>query len=35
VTLLEGLITSGWRLSDEVGRNYFAHAETQDAMVSA
>jgi uncharacterized circularly permuted ATP-grasp superfamily protein/uncharacterized alpha-E superfamily protein len=35
LSLLERLIEAGWRLSDEVGRCYFAHAEAHDAMVSA
>jgi uncharacterized circularly permuted ATP-grasp superfamily protein/uncharacterized alpha-E superfamily protein len=35
VSLMGRLIEAGWRLSDEVGRNYFAHAESNDAMVSA
>jgi uncharacterized circularly permuted ATP-grasp superfamily protein/uncharacterized alpha-E superfamily protein len=35
ISLLERLMEAGWRLSDEVGRCYFAHAEAQDAMVSA
>ncbi|MCH8178159.1 MAG: circularly permuted type 2 ATP-grasp protein [Proteobacteria bacterium] len=29
------LIDAGWRLSDEVARLYFVHAEPHDAMVSA
>lgn len=29
------LIDAGWRLSDEVARLYFVHAEPNDAMVSA
>jgi len=33
--LLNRLIDAGWRLSDEVGRRYFAHAEPTDSMVSA
>ena len=32
--LLNRLLEAGWRLSDEVGRLYFAHAEPEDAMVS-
>ncbi|HEX5312719.1 circularly permuted type 2 ATP-grasp protein [Aquabacterium sp.] len=32
--LLESLVTLGWRLSDEVGRRYFVHAEPTDSMVS-
>ena len=32
--LLKALIDMGWRLSDEVGRRYFAHAEPTDSMVS-
>ena len=35
VAMLERLLEASWRLSDEVGRCYFAHAEAQDAMVSA
>lgn len=35
LNLLNRLIDVGWRLSDEVGRRYFAHAETTDSMVSA
>ena len=35
VALMGRVIEAGWRLSDEVGRCYFAHAEAQDAMVSA
>jgi uncharacterized circularly permuted ATP-grasp superfamily protein/uncharacterized alpha-E superfamily protein len=34
-TLLNRLTEAGWRLSDEVGRRYFAHAEPTDSMVSA
>ncbi|HET8869162.1 MAG TPA: alpha-E domain-containing protein, partial [Aquabacterium sp.] len=33
--LMQTLIDLGWRLSDEVGRRYFAHAEPTDSMVSA
>jgi uncharacterized circularly permuted ATP-grasp superfamily protein/uncharacterized alpha-E superfamily protein len=33
--LLNRLIEAGSRLSDEVGRRYFAHAESTDSMVSA
>lgn len=33
--MLNRLIEAGWRLSDEVGRRYFAHAEPTDSMVSA
>ncbi|NBD21842.1 hypothetical protein GTZ97_14355 [Aquabacterium fontiphilum] len=33
--MLNRLLDAGWRLSDEVGRLYFAHAEPNDAMVSA
>jgi uncharacterized alpha-E superfamily protein len=33
--MLTRLIDAGWRLSDEVGRRYFAHAEPTDSMVSA
>ena len=32
--LLESLVSLGWRLSDEVGRRYFVHAEPTDSMVS-
>ena len=32
--LLHSLIELGWRLSDEVGRRYFVHAEHTDSMVS-
>lgn len=35
LTMLQTLIELGWRLSDEVGRRYFAHAEPTDSMVSA
>ncbi|MBI2733503.1 MAG: circularly permuted type 2 ATP-grasp protein [Aquabacterium sp.] len=35
LALLNRLIDAGWRLSDEVGRRYFAHAEPTDSMVSA
>ncbi|MEY4766535.1 MAG: hypothetical protein RI907_3208 [Pseudomonadota bacterium] len=35
IAMAERLLEAGWRLSDEVGRCYFAHAEAQDAMVSA
>lgn len=35
LNMLNRLIDAGWRLSDEVGRRYFAHAETTDSMVSA
>lgn len=34
IDLLQALIDLGWRLSDEVGRRYFAHAEPTDSMVS-
>ena len=34
IDLLQALIDLGWRLSDEVGRCYFAHAEPTDSMVS-
>ncbi len=33
--LLDRLLEASWRLSDEVGRLYFAHAEPTDSMVSA
>lgn len=33
--LLSNLIALGWRLSDEVGRRYFAHSAPTDSMVSA
>lgn len=33
--MLNRLLDTAWRLSDEVGRLYFAHAEPNDAMVSA
>lgn len=32
--MLDRLLETGWRLSDEVGRLYFAHAEPTDSMVS-
>ncbi|MEK8087500.1 circularly permuted type 2 ATP-grasp protein [Aquabacterium sp. A3] len=35
LNLLNRLLDASWRLSDEVGRLYFAHAEPEDAMVSA
>lgn len=35
LAMLNRLIEAGWRLSDEVGRRYFAHAEPTDSMVSA
>ncbi len=35
LAMLDRLIDASWRLSDEVGRRYFAHAEPTDAMVSA
>jgi uncharacterized circularly permuted ATP-grasp superfamily protein/uncharacterized alpha-E superfamily protein len=35
IALLDRLIEASWRLSDEVGRRYFAHAEQVDSMVSA
>ncbi|HEX5358264.1 MAG TPA: alpha-E domain-containing protein, partial [Aquabacterium sp.] len=35
LNMLNRLIDAGWRLSDEVGRRYFAHAEPTDSMVSA
>ena len=35
LALLDQLLDAGWRLSDEVGRLYFAHAESTDSMVSA
>jgi uncharacterized alpha-E superfamily protein len=35
LTMLDRLADAGWRLSDEVGRRYFAHAEPTDSMVSA
>ena len=35
LSMLNRLIEAGWRLSDEVGRRYFAHAEPTDSMVSA
>jgi uncharacterized circularly permuted ATP-grasp superfamily protein/uncharacterized alpha-E superfamily protein len=35
LALLNRLIDAGWRLSDELGRRYFAHAEPNDSMVSA
>lgn len=33
--LLDRLLEASWRLSDEIGRLYFAHAEPTDSMVSA
>lgn len=33
--MLNELVDRGWRLSDEVSRRYFAHAEPTDSMVSA
>lgn len=35
LAMLTRLTDAGWRLSDEVGRRYFAHAEPTDSMVSA
>lgn len=35
LALCTRLSDASWRLSDEVARLYFVHAETQDAMVSA
>ncbi|AWI54036.1 hypothetical protein DEH84_11825 [Aquabacterium olei] len=35
LALLDRLIDASWRLSDEVGLRYFAHAEPTDSMVSA
>ena len=35
LSLLDRLLEVSWRLSDEVGRIYFAHAEPTDLMVSA
>jgi len=35
LALLNRLLETGWRLSDEVGRQYFVHAEQHDSMVSA
>lgn len=35
LNVLDRLTDAGWRLSDEVGRRYFAHAEPTDSMVSA
>lgn len=35
LTLLNRLVDTSWRLSDEVGLRYFAHAEPTDSMVSA
>ena len=35
LAMLDRLIEAGWRLSDEVGRRYFAHAERTDSTVSA
>lgn len=34
LALLNRLLDAGWRLSDEVGRRYFAHAEPTDSTVS-
>ncbi len=33
-SLLDRLVEAGWKLSDEIGRQYFAHAEPNDSMVS-
>jgi uncharacterized circularly permuted ATP-grasp superfamily protein/uncharacterized alpha-E superfamily protein len=35
LAMLDRLVDAGWRLSDEVGRRYFAHAERTDSTVSA
>jgi len=35
LNLSQRLIEAGWRLSDELGRIYFAHAEPNEQMVSA
>jgi uncharacterized circularly permuted ATP-grasp superfamily protein/uncharacterized alpha-E superfamily protein len=35
LALLTRLVDAGWRLSDELGRRHFAHAESTDLMVSA
>ena len=35
MSALKRLVDAGWRLSDEVARLYFVHAEPNDAMVSA
>jgi uncharacterized circularly permuted ATP-grasp superfamily protein/uncharacterized alpha-E superfamily protein len=35
LAMLNRLTDTGWRLSDEVGRRYFAHAERTDSTVSA
>lgn len=35
LALCDRLLDAGWRLSDEIARQYFVHAEPNDSMVSA
>ena len=35
LALCDRLLDAGWRLSDEIARQYFVHAEANDSMVSA
>jgi len=35
LALCDRLLDAGWRLSDEVARQFFVHTEPNDSMVSA